>query len=241
MGGGILDADYNAVNHLEEILENRNANLFLKPSVDSSSGKGVLKFSKYNGEYINHKTGEKLTAEFLNGYGSHFILQEAVEQYPYLSQFCKTSINTLRIATYRSVVDEKPHVIGALIRVGKDGEVVDNAHAGGRFVGIDVESGLLGKCAFDQYGRKYDVWNSINYGEDNYTIPNWNSIIESAKDITSHLHHMRLIQLDIAIDKQGCPKLIEYNVTGFSSWLYMTTGRAPFGNFTQEIIDYCIK
>lgn len=227
------------VNSIEEVLAQKTVDLFLKPSVDSSSGVGVLKFERKGDEYVNNKTHQKLTLDFLRSYGHHFILQEAVEQHPYLSQFCHSSINTLRVATYRSVIDETPYVIGSTIRIGHEGEVVDNAHAGGRFAAINKINGELGKCVLDQYGTRYDEWNEINYKKNVFQIPQWDIVLNCAKEVSSMLHHMRLVQLDIAIDKDCSPKIIEYNVVGYAPWLYMTSGSIPFGDLTSEIIDYC--
>lgn len=241
MGGGILDGSYKPVTDLRDILLRQEGDLFLKPSVDTSSGIGVQKYVKHDNEYVEVRSQEPLSIEKLKSYGLNFILQNAVMQHPYVSQLCSSSINTLRIATYRSVIDEKPHVIGALIRIGKEGEYVDNAHAGGRFVAINKETGELGKCAVDQYGRIYNEWNDINFLNSNFVYPHWDKVLQCALEVTQSLHHMRLIQLDIAMDINNCPKIIEYNVIGYSPWLYMTTGCIPLGEYTSEIIDYCCR
>lgn len=162
-----------------------------------------------------------------------------LQQHPYINQFCETSVNTIRISTYRSVKDEEVIVNGALMRIGASGSFVDNAHAGGRFVGINVSDGSLQKTTLDQYGTKMDVWNEVNFKTSNFTIPHWNKIIDFAKKVALRNKHMRLLALDICLCKDGTPKLVEVNVGGFSYWLYMYCGQDIFDGRVQEVIDYC--
>ena len=216
--------------------------LILKPSVDSCSGKGIIKFIK-EGDYFVSKTEDKikLTIDFLNQYSNDFCLQEAVRQHDFMNQLCTTSVNTIRLCVYRSVKDETVNIIASIIRIGRDGSVVDNAHAGGMFAGINVKNGELGKFVIDQYGNKKAIWNGLDYTNNNLTVPNWDKILIFAKKIGSTILHHRLIAMDIAIDENGNPRLIEYNLKGFSYWLYQLTGQEALGEYTNEIIDYCKK
>lgn len=213
--------------------------LILKPSTDSCSGVGVMLFERKGKEWICDNEGVKLTEDFLLNYRDNFVLQEAIEQHSYISQFCPTSVNTFRIAVYRSVRDESINVLGTIMRIGKNGSVCDNAHAGGMFIGIDKVSGALNKYVCDQYGNKQNIWNGIDFSKNNFAIPSWDKIIEFSKYIGSVNHHCRLLALDVALDNDGNPRLIEYNCDGFSYWLFMFTGQKPLGEFTDEIIEYC--
>jgi len=209
----------------------------LKPSIDSSSGRGIEIFDFKNGEYTNGHV--VLTNDYLLKYGSNFVLQEAIEQHPNLAYFNKTSLNTIRISTYRSVKDEKIHLLSAILRIGKMGSKVDNAHAGGRYVGVDVCNGRLGNYTCDQYGNKSNIWNDINFSNSSFTIPCWNEIQSLAKEVARRVHHHRLLALDLTVTKENKPMLIEFNIDGFSYWLFEFTNQKPLGNFTDEIIDFC--
>ena len=72
-------------------------------------------------------------------------------------------------------------------------------------------------------------------------MPNWEQIKQFCKDMAFRNAHCRLIALDIAIKEDGNPVLIEWNVTpySFSYWIPMMTGVTPFGEWTEEIIEYC--
>ena len=48
-----------------------------------------------------------------------------------------------------------------------------------------------------------------------------------------------MVALDIAVDKNNNPTLIEYNINGFSYWLFQFSGQVALDGFTDEIIEYC--
>ena len=47
--------------------------------------------------------------------------------------------------------------------------------------------------------------------------------------------------IDIMIDETGTPKLVEYNLSGMSTWLYQFNSGLAYGAYCDEIIDYCAK
>lgn len=212
----------------------------LKPSVDSSSGVGVMLFREENGIFVSSDGKSRLDGGFLEQYGADFVIQRVLNQHPYMSQFCKTSVNTIRISTYRSVKDEEIIVNGAIMRIGASGSFVDNAHAGGRFVGINVADGSIHKTTLDQYGTKVNIWNGIDFSKFDFKIPDWDKIIEFAKKVACRNKHMRLLALDICLCENGIPKLVEVNVGSFSYWLFMYCGQDIFDGKLQEVIDYCM-
>lgn len=242
-GSSLLDNNYRLYNgEISAAISCEVNRLILKPSVDSNSGNGVELFVKNEqSRYANSKSGKILSNEYLMKYGNNWILQEAIRQSPYISQFNPTSINTLRLALYRSVKDEQIHITGAIMRIGRAGEFVDNAHAGGMFIGINPNTGELSSHTMDQYGNKSNIWNNIDFSSSHFMVPNWDKVLDFAKYIGSCNHHCRLIALDIALDVNNNPILVEYNVDAFSFWLFMFTNQHPFGNFTDEIIEHCLE
>ena len=154
---------------------------------------------------------------------------------------CPSSVNTIRISLYKSVKTDESIVTASILRVGKAGKYVDNAHSGGYFAGIDKNTGELSKYVMDQYGNKLEEWNGIDYTKEPLVIPNWDKVLSFARTIGDKILHHRLIALDIALDKNGNPVLIEYNVGQFSYWLFMYTNQEVFGEYTDEVIDYCKK
>lgn len=124
------------------------------------------------------------------------------------------------------------------MRIGGKGSFVDNAHAGGVFIGVS-QDGTLGKFAADQYGNRYPSFNGCDFEHDTYRIPNFDQVLDFARTVGNHVIHHRLIAQDIALTATGKPQLVEFNATAFSSWLFQFTIAPAYGNFTDEIIDYC--
>jgi hypothetical protein len=240
-GGKLVDKDFKPLN--KGILGAIPADcqkVVLKPSVDTDSGVGVMIFKRLaDGEWRSIKENETLSDHFLQQYKWDFVIQEALVQHPFLSQFCPTSINTLRIYVYKSVVDDEIHLLNSVMRIGKNGSVVDNAHAGGVMVAIDEETGVMDKNAIDANYNKYDEWNGISFKDNEYIVPDWDKITTFAKRVASKNVRCHLFALDITIDKDGNPILIESNIKNYAYWMAMVAGKSTFGRFTDEIIDYC--
>lgn len=215
--------------------------IIIKPSVGGSSGMSVRCFVKEHGIWNEYGGGDELTLQYLeDNYGRDFIVQEFLCQHEAINHFCKTSVNTLRLTLYRSVKNDECVVPSAIMRIGNDGSVVDNAHAGGGYVGIDVDSGELKHEVLDQYGRRRQRFNGVDFAEQQ-RIPYelWVKVVQFAKSVGERVPHHRLLALDLMIDVTGCPRLVEFNVESYSMWLFQFTVGPAFGKYTDEIIDYC--
>lgn len=240
-GSQLLDAEYRlAEKDLTEYIGEVDS-MILKPTVDSSSGRGIIKFVKKGNAYVSTDGEITLSKAFLESYRKDFCLQEAVEQHDFMNMLCPTAVNTIRLCLYRSVIDEKPRVTASIVRIGKNGTIIDNAQGGGMFTGVNLETGELGKCVMDKYGTKENVWNDIDFSQNSFVVPNWKEVIAFAEYVGTKIPHHRLIALDIALKKDGKPILIEFNIEWFSFWFYMYTNQEVFGEYTDEIIEYCKK
>lgn len=183
---------------------------------------------------------EVFCVDFIHkNYPNDFIIQEAIDQCDYISQFNPSSVNTLRLSIYRSVIDNQYHLTGAIMRIGGKGSVVDNAHSGGCYVGI-MSDGSFCHEVLDQFGQKRTVFNGIDFSKD-YTYPHWEEVVAFGKKVCEYVPHHRLIALDIVLDKQNVPHLIEFNVLYYSAWLFQYTTGSAFGKYTDEIVNYCIE
>lgn len=238
-GSQLLDAEYkNAYRDLSEYV-GATESLILKPSVNSCSGRGIIKFVKKDNTFVSTSGDIILSKAFLESYNNDFCLQEAIIQHDFMNKLCPTSVNTIRLCLYRSVKDEKSRITASIIRIGKNGSFVDNVHAGGMFIGVNVETGEMGKFVIDQYGNKENIWNGVDFSKSSFVVPHWKDVVAFAEYVGSRIHHHRLVALDIALDKDGKPILIEYNINGFGYWVFMYTNQEVFGRYTDEVIEYC--
>lgn len=246
MNGFYLGEDYKMINinnaSLQDLLEQSGyEKIVIKPTLDSCSGHGVKMAVRKTDRW--HIIGEEsiLTCEYLQkNYGNDFIIQEAMKQSDYLSQFNPTSVNTLRITVYRSVINNKCVIPSAIMRIGGEGSILDNAHAGGGYTALKLD-GTLGECVLDQYGKSVTKFNNIDFTTP-HIIPNFDKVVSFAMQVGECVLNHRLLALDIMIDEKGEPRLIEFN-TGTSSaygiWLFQYTWTPAFGEYTDEILNYC--
>lgn len=205
-------------------------------------GKGISVFtlSTIDNEFYDSK-GDILSLDRLKkAYGNDFIIQEFLDQSDYLKQFNPTSVNTIRMNTYRDVKTGEIHILGAVLRIGQKDAVVDNATAGGVFVGIDDE-GKLGDTAFDHHGKRYKELNGIKFNNASYYIPNYQACKDLAIKTSLRIPHMSLFAHDIALDRNNTPILIEVNTHCLTSYFLQTTSKPLFGEYANDIVEYCLK
>ena len=216
--------------------------LISKASIDENSSRGIYFWEKDGAEYRLINQDIVLSIENLkNLYPSgNFILQEVAVQSEWMNHLCPTSVNTLRIHMYRSVIDNKPHLVNAVVRIGKDGSLVDNAHAGGVWCGIRKDGTLL-DFVIDQYANTQTQFNGIDFSKEKLQVPNWGKIEAFCEKVLLSLTHMRNLALDVMIDKDGNPKIIEYNTDKFSTFFYQLTTSSVFDEYTDEVFEYCRK
>ena len=218
--------------------ENRPQKIILKPARDCS-GHGVRLLVWTNDCYCDNENNQ-LSIDYLKStYKSDFLIQEAITQSSFLAQFNPTSVNTIRIATYRGVYSGEVHVINSVLRIGASGKNVDNAHAGGMFTGINKENGKLGTYVCNYLGHTQNEFNNIDFAHNDFTIPGWEKVYAFAIEVSERLIHHNLVAMDIALDESNNPKLIEINVGGFGGWVFQFTTGSVFGEFTDEVMEYC--
>lgn len=248
-GGGILNEFHqqyalNEKSTPQEVFAHMGGGrIILKPSVDTGGGRRVMLFIPYKDRYISYEGEQELDGAYLYEYGSNWIIQEAVEQHSFMGQLCHSAVNTMRINVYRSYLDEHTYIVSTALRIGRAGKVVDNGHAGGGLVVIDIETGKLGNIVVDECGNRTQVFNGVDYAKRNFMIPNWERIKSFCHEVARYNIHCRLISMDVALREDGSPILIEWNVApySFSYWIPMFTGSMPFGEKTEEIVNYCKK
>lgn len=205
--------------------------VIIKPSVDTSSGSNVCLLNIENGiDIISNKT----INEILEKYKKNYMIQEVIKQHECLQKLNSSSVNTIRINTY--VCDEKVYSSPVAIRIGRNGSIVDNAHAGGIQVGIKNDS-TLRKYAFTEYGEKFEEHPDTKVKFENYKILRVQDMIEFAKRYHYKIPHMGIIAWDFTLDKDENIVLIETNITSPTVWFpQYTNGESFFGENTEKMI-----
>lgn len=235
--GIFYDAKRNVISRDEalKILAN-TPEVVLKKTVDSSSGRSIRMCKFKNG--IDTKTGDPVQKIF-EIYNNNFIAQECIENCKELKALHPSSINTFRVMTY--ITDDKIYHAPILLRIGTDDKRVDNAHAGGIFVGV-TDAGKLLEKAFSEYGNEYDKHPTTGIEFKNYHIPKVKEMLEIAYICHGLTPHLKIISWDFTINKNNEVVLIEVNTTGQSVWLpQIAHGCGIFGENTEKMYKLIAK
>lgn len=236
--GIIRDAEYKLISHEEqlEIAKKIEGEVFIKPATDSSSGKGCRVLNLKEGiDIITNETIESI----LSSYSGNFIIQEKLKNSALLSALYKNSINTFRIMTY--VWNQNIYHCPIILRIGQGGGIVDNAHAGGMFIGIK-DNGVLCDTAYTEFQTRYDKHPDSGIKFKGYKIPQITKIIESAKILHAKIPQLGIISWDFTLNEKNEPVLIEINSRSGGIWvIQMAHGCGPFGDNTADILKFISK
>lgn len=82
--------------------------------------------------------------------------------------------------------------------------------------------------------------NDIDFKKIKFRIPNYEEVKQFAINVSLRIPHMSLFAHDIVLDKDNKPKLIEVNTQSFSYYFLQLTSGPIFGEYTDDIIQYCI-
>ena len=120
--------------------------------------------------------------------------------------------------------------------MGAGGNKVDNATAGGCFVGVD-KTGHLKNVAYNDYGEKFECHPTTGVPFKGHYIPNYDKLVQLAETLHNRLvNFSKYISWDFAIDAEGDPILIEKNLSWSGLSFHQQCNGPIFGDMTQEII-----
>ena len=208
--------------------------VIIKPSL-RSKGDGVRKIEVHGG--ITNVDGMTVEQLFRH-YRKNFIIQDCVRQHPAMAALNPTSLNTLRILSYRS--GDEVLIVYAVIRIGRLGKDIDNQSAGGISTAV-LEGGRLDKVAYSGYlakvaygGYKEPGVEKTDTGIvlDGYPVPSFEKALALVRRLQLQLPYFNLVGWDIAIDEAGEPVLIEFNTNTGLSQSAVQTG---MGRYTERI------
>ncbi|NPU84677.1 MAG: hypothetical protein HPY65_09330 [Syntrophaceae bacterium] len=181
--------------------------LFMKP-IRGSQGSEAYKVTR---DHLHKRTDMDNLYDSVSK--NYFVFQEVVDQHPDLAILNPSSLNTMRIDTFRAP-GTKAEILSAFLRVGGLGNWVDNTSAGGVFVGIHLESGKLKKVAMNllhgsQIFGTFEA-NPVNgFVFEGYHVPLFREVKETVMRAAEYLPSA-LIGWDVAVGPYG-PVLIEAN------------------------------
>lgn len=219
----------------EKLIINSGYTQFIVKPSNTNNGVGIelLKIKEgmmiLNDEAISLSGLEKI-------YGYNFMIQEVIKQHSIMKKLHPSSVNTLRMVTFRW--NNKIEYLLTFARFGAENSVKDNAGAGGICVGV-ADDGEFLKFGVDEECNVHLKHPTTQISiEEMLPIPNFHKHIQFVKDLHKDILHMDLISWDIAIGENGESIFIEANFAG-ATWLYqLSTGQPMFGEMTEEVLSH---
>ncbi len=239
INGAFYTAEYNHCNNLGKCIEDLKPEAFIiKLALDSGGGRGVELFVKNDNRYISNNGLVFEPNNISKAFGADFVIQEYIKQHAFFNRFNESSVNTIRVFTYRSVVDESIHILHSVLRIGQPGSIVDNQASGGMSCGI-INS-RLNAFAIDKKGVRYLKAGTYNF-EERAEVPFFDNMLNEAKKIAKQNHYARLLGLDFCIDANSQIRLLEVNNANNEINFYQMNNGPLFGEFTDEIVNWCLN
>ena len=190
---------------------NRDMDAFAK-EFDGQLGDGAFAIKVRDAKvYVNNELVSSTDALLKTFTKSNYIIQERIIQHPELNKLCSTAVNTIRLVTLITP-NEEIIAVRAGLRIGREGNCVDNCAKGGIFVGIDMNTGKLMKKGIIKPPHGKLVFQHPDNGIvfDGFEIPFFKEAVEMAKELHSKLYRIHSVGWDIAITPES-PMFIEGN------------------------------
>lgn len=168
--------------------------------------------------------------EHLMAFDTSYIVEEVVEQDPRMSEWNESSLNTLRVPSFR--VKNGSRIVYPSVRIGRAGSIIDNAGSGGTFAAIDSCTGRIITEGFDKRGKKYEKHPDSNKRFMDAQIPDWDTLVKTVDKLHQSLPAVhKYIAFDFALSTRGWV-LVEAN------WGEMSMPQIEFGKgLYREFVD----
>ena len=155
-------------------------------------------------EYIERYLGRCLASDY--------IVESYLEQHPALAEFNPSSLNTLRVWVGRSR-NGQIEILGAYLRVGRAGCLVDNRLSGGFGIAVDFDT-FMTRVAIPQDGKTGQAFrdhpdSGIDMGD--RQLPFRKEVIDLSRRVLEVLPSTQFVGLDVAFTPDR-PVLIEFNL-----------------------------
>jgi len=224
IAGYFYDKDGNLISREEaERICMQEDRLIFKPAADSSGGKNIQFFEK-------NEMQSSVITKYFDEYKNNFVVQRIVSQHADLAKIHKDSLNTIRVMTLH--FKGKFIVLSNQLRMGSGNAKVDNFTAGGCACDIKPDGWLAEKSI----NRNLEWTDSHPSGLKfkDIKVPNYPAVIAKAEELHRQLPYFNLIGWDFAVDADGEPVLVEYNIMPEPNQL---ASGPTFGDLTEEVLQ----
>lgn len=169
--------------------------IIVKP-LSLSCGKGVEKIK------LTNKNIDKLYKHLLET--KQTLVEDVAKQNKVINDIYPYSINTIRVVTLNK------HVVSCLLRIGNNGNVVDNFNHDGLVTTIDIDTGIINYPAISKDGKVYYEHPMTNKKIVGLKIPMWDSVKKLCIKACDVVPEIGYVGWDVCLGEEK-PFLIEGN------------------------------
>ena len=199
----------------------KNKKAIIKPTVGSCSGQNVKMLNSIK--------------DWDNTYKENYVIQEVITNQEDIKKLNPDSLNTMRVMTY--ICNNKYYCAPIVLRMGRGKSHLDNAHAGGIFIGVK-DNGELFPEAYSEYGDKFKLHPYTKVKFEGYKLKGIDKVIDIAIKLHKKTPQLGMISWDITINEKGIPTLIEANMFGQAVWIgQISHGKSFFGENTNRMLS----
>lgn len=137
------------------------------------------------------------------------LCEEVVVQNETMSLLNSSSVNTIRVTTI--LKDGDARIVSGGIRMGRNGNVVDNFNSGGLGVIYDRKTGTVISDGFDRARNVYETVPESGIRLKGFQIPQWDEIVSMIKEAAKVVPQVGYVGWDVCLSKDHGPLLIEGN------------------------------
>lgn len=166
----------------------------------------------------------------------NFLIQRAIVQHPVMAQLNESSVNVVRLFTWRK--GARVDVLYATLRFGVPGSITDMTRdEKGKellcFAPLGLDGSFQGRL-FDQDGK------IIGHDNPSTIIPNWDLMVDCAKRGALQLDNFDLVGWDFAIGFDGMPICLEFNIEWPGTVYYQFANGPLAGERTDDLLAFLL-
>ena len=160
-----------------------------------------------------------------------WVVEEVIKQHPETAKWNETSVNTVRIPSFR--LKDGCKILQPFFRTGRKGEVVDNAGHGGIFAVFDPETGIITTDGVDEFGGRFECHPDSKLTFKGWKIPQYESLVQLVSEVHQSLPlHHRYVGFDFALTHDSKWVLLEGN------WGQMVGQMAELKGIRKKFLEY---
>ena len=204
--------------------------VIVKDAWDSGEGRGVTKY------VLDSETDiKKLLVDW--EHSDNYLVQELIRQHKVFSQFNESSVNIMRINTWRH--GDEVHVFCPTLRIGAEGSTTDICYVDGveiaRTCAITMD-GHFGDKIVNQHGQVQATRDTIE--QPDAIIPKWEEVVRLASQGHKMLDHFDIVGWDFTVSDQEKVVCIEYNIKRPGTVFYQNVNGPFFGDYTEQVLEF---